>query len=174
MACLDLKYTERDKPSATPQLITVQERDELAKEVEEKTRELIAKDQQIALRDQEIAAKTQELLAQSKLIERKDQEIQRLGMELHELHQSNSSTAYTSMQVVLHKTENPWVRFSAPIEVGNGDLDNQELFRKFKGILNKVTPQKFQTLAEQALELEIDSEEKLMGCIDMIYTNVSC
>ncbi len=48
----------------------------------------------------------------------------------------------------------------------------QELYRKFQGILNKLTPQKFQALAEQALKLEINSEERLSGCIDKIFTKV--
>ncbi len=48
----------------------------------------------------------------------------------------------------------------------------QELYRRFQGILNKLTPQKFQALAEQALKLEINSEERLSGCIDKIFTKV--
>ena len=52
------------------------------------------------------------------------------------------------------------------------DGETEELFRKFQGILNKLTPQKFQNLAEQALQLKIDSEERLKGCIDKIFTKV--
>ena len=52
------------------------------------------------------------------------------------------------------------------------DRETEELFRKFQGILNKLTPQKFQNLAEQALRLKIDNEERLKGCIDMIFTKV--
>ena len=52
------------------------------------------------------------------------------------------------------------------------DGETEELFRKFQGILNKLTPQKFQNLAEQALLLKIDSEERLKGCIDKIFTKV--
>ena len=51
--------------------------------------------------------------------------------------------------------------------------ETEELFRKFQAILNKLTPQKFQNLAEQALQLKIDSEERLKGCIDKIFTKVS-
>ena len=50
--------------------------------------------------------------------------------------------------------------------------ETDELFRKFQGILNKLTPQKFQNLAEQALQLKIDDEERLKGCIDKIFTKV--
>ena len=52
------------------------------------------------------------------------------------------------------------------------DRETEELFRKFQGILNKLTPQKFVDLAEQALQLKIDNEEKLKGCIDKIFTKV--
>ena len=47
-----------------------------------------------------------------------------------------------------------------------------DLYHKFQGILNKLTPQKFQALAEQALNLEIDTEERLNGCIDIIFSRV--
>ena len=47
-----------------------------------------------------------------------------------------------------------------------------ELYRKFQGILNKLTPQKFQALAEKSLELEINTEDRLRGCIDKIFRKV--
>ena len=52
------------------------------------------------------------------------------------------------------------------------DRETEELFRKFQGILNKLTPQKFQNLAKQVLQLKIDNEERLEGCIDKIFTSV--
>ena len=52
------------------------------------------------------------------------------------------------------------------------DRETEELFRKFQGILNKLTPQKFQNLAEQVLQLKIDNKERLEGCIDKIFTSV--
>ena len=52
------------------------------------------------------------------------------------------------------------------------DRETEELFRKFQGILNKLTPQQFQNLAEQALQLKIDDEERLKGCTDKIFTKV--
>ena len=51
-------------------------------------------------------------------------------------------------------------------------IQTEELYRKFQGILNKLTPQKFQSLAEQALKLEINTRERLSGCIDKIFTMV--
>ncbi|EDO33172.1 predicted protein, partial [Nematostella vectensis] len=44
-----------------------------------------------------------------------------------------------------------------------------EVMRKFRGILNKLTPQKFKKLTEQVMELEIDTSEKLEGIIDIIF-----
>ena len=49
----------------------------------------------------------------------------------------------------------------------------QELYRKVKSILNKLTPQKFQKLRDQMLELPIDTEERLSGVIDIIFEKVS-
>ena len=69
----------------------------------------------------------------------------------------------------MHKAEHRWVR---PTKDSGEDGETVELFRKFQGILNKLTPQKFQNLAEQALKLKIDSEERLKGCIDKIFTKV--
>ena len=58
-------------------------------------------------------------------------------------------------------------------DLGEEKKANDEVYRKFQEILNKLTPQKFQTLAEQALELPIDTEERLEGVVDKVYTMVS-
>ena len=47
-----------------------------------------------------------------------------------------------------------------------------EMYRKFQAILNKLTPQKFQTLAEQAVMLTIDTKERLEGVVNKIFTKV--
>ena len=49
----------------------------------------------------------------------------------------------------------------------------KELYRKVRGILNKLTPQKFETLIQKVYELKIDTEEKLKGCIDIIFEKVT-
>ena len=49
----------------------------------------------------------------------------------------------------------------------------QEVLKKVRSILNKLTPQKFQTLMQQILELEINTEERLTGTIDLIFEKVS-
>lgn len=45
----------------------------------------------------------------------------------------------------------------------------QELFKRLRSILNKLTPQKFQELMKQVTELTIDTEERLKGAIDLIF-----
>nr|XP_015216886.1 PREDICTED: eukaryotic translation initiation factor 4 gamma 1 isoform X7 [Lepisosteus oculatus] len=45
----------------------------------------------------------------------------------------------------------------------------QELFRRVRSILNKLTPQMFQQLMKQVTELTIDTEERLKGVIDLIF-----
>ncbi|XP_019850040.1 PREDICTED: probable serine/threonine-protein kinase DDB_G0271682 [Amphimedon queenslandica] len=67
----------------------------------------------------------------------------------------------------------PWRRLGARcVTTSDTDPVTEELFRKFQGILNKLTPQNFKKLAEQARELEIDNEERLKGCVDIIFLNV--
>ena len=80
----------------------------------------------------------------------------------------------SSQKVDLHKAEKPWqpVRVAEKGDLSEEDKKTEELYRKFQGILNKLTPQKFQSLAEQALQLDIDSEERLRGVIDKIFTKV--
>lgn len=48
----------------------------------------------------------------------------------------------------------------------------QETIRKFRGILNKLTPQKFQTLISQVLELDIDTQERLEEIINITFEKV--
>ena len=78
-------------------------------------------------------------------------------------------------KVVLHKAENPWMpRMKAETaDVSAEGAQSTELYRKFQGILNKLTPQKFHTLAKQALKLEINTEVRLSGCVAMVFYNVS-
>ena len=76
-------------------------------------------------------------------------------------------------KVELRKAEVPWIRAQERLtEMEEEQSRTTELYRKFQGILNKLTPQKFQALAEQALGLEINTEDRLKGCIDKIFTKV--
>ena len=48
----------------------------------------------------------------------------------------------------------------------------KEILRKVRSILNKLTPQKFQTLTQQIIDLEINTQERLEGAIDLIFEKV--
>ncbi|XP_067310107.1 eukaryotic translation initiation factor 4 gamma 1a isoform X2 [Pseudorasbora parva] len=57
-------------------------------------------------------------------------------------------------------------------EEGEDDTEaakTQELFRRVRSVLNKLTPQMFQQLMKQVTELSIDTEERLKGVIDLIF-----
>ncbi|XP_067048900.1 eukaryotic translation initiation factor 4 gamma 1-like isoform X2 [Acropora muricata] len=75
-----------------------------------------------------------------------------------------------AMQPKLKRVDNRWVRPSEVTKGGNEEeAKTQELFRKVRGILNVLTPQKFQTLAQQIIDLDIDTQERLEGAIDLIF-----
>ncbi|XP_062889169.1 eukaryotic translation initiation factor 4 gamma 3-like isoform X3 [Mobula hypostoma] len=73
--------------------------------------------------------------------------------------------------VQLKKSENAWKPILKREEVSD-DSDvqkTQELFRRVRSILNKLTPQMFQQLMKQVQELTIDTEERLKGVIDLVF-----
>ncbi|KAL4717779.1 hypothetical protein ACJJTC_000928, partial [Scirpophaga incertulas] len=49
------------------------------------------------------------------------------------------------------------------------DCKTQEVYKKFRGILNKLTPQKFDTLLEKVKTLEITNQKRLEGVIDLVF-----
>lgn len=51
----------------------------------------------------------------------------------------------------------------------NFNLRLQELYKKFRGILNKLTPQKFNTLIDKVKGLKIDTQKRLEGVIDLVF-----
>uniref|UniRef100_A0A3Q3WIT3 Uncharacterized protein n=1 Tax=Mola mola TaxID=94237 RepID=A0A3Q3WIT3_MOLML len=73
--------------------------------------------------------------------------------------------------VQLKKSDNAWkpgLKRDAPAE--DPDMQKtQELFRKVRSILNKLTPQKFNQLMKQVTDLTIDTEERLKGVIDLVF-----
>jgi len=48
----------------------------------------------------------------------------------------------------------------------------QELYKKVRGVLNKLTPQKFATLVSQVQALPIDTNERLQGVINLVFEKV--
>ena len=76
-------------------------------------------------------------------------------------------------KVELKKAEQPWQRQAElHIELTEEQKETQEVFGKIQSILNKLTPQKFQKLADATLQLKINTEERLKGVIDIIFTKV--
>ena len=45
----------------------------------------------------------------------------------------------------------------------------QDLFKKVRSILNKLTPEKFNKLMKQVTDLPIDTEERLNGVVDLVF-----
>lgn len=84
-----------------------------------------------------------------------------------------------SDDVQLNKAEKAWkpsVKKATRSRGGEETEDNgaeqiktQELFKRVRSILNKLTPQKFQQLMKQVTELTIDTEERLKGVIDLTF-----
>nr|XP_042899428.1 LOW QUALITY PROTEIN: eukaryotic translation initiation factor 4 gamma 3 [Parasteatoda tepidariorum] len=75
-----------------------------------------------------------------------------------------------SQNVKLHEADNAWKPLYKQ-DAGSDqiDLDKEKLKRSVQGILNKLTPQKFETLLTQVKNLNIDTEEKLCTIIDLIF-----
>lgn len=81
--------------------------------------------------------------------------------------------------VQLNKAEKAWkpsvkksTRSREPEESQENDpeqIKTQELFKRVRSILNKLTPQKFQQLMKQVQELTVDTEERLKGVIDLTF-----
>lgn len=80
--------------------------------------------------------------------------------------------------VELNQSENAWTpsvkkqvrgRGGEEDEEDSEAVKTQELFRRVRSILNKLTPQMFQQLMKQVTELTIDTEERLKGVIDLIF-----
>ncbi|XP_026096921.1 eukaryotic translation initiation factor 4 gamma 3 isoform X5 [Carassius auratus] len=73
--------------------------------------------------------------------------------------------------VQLRTTENAWkpgMKRENVIEDPE-TLTTQELFRKVRSILNKLTPQMFNQLMKQVADLTINTEERLKGVIDLVF-----
>lgn len=72
--------------------------------------------------------------------------------------------------VKLRETENAW----KPSRLKSGALDEEEvkteaLYKSVRSVLNKLTPQKFDTLIDQVRSLPIDTHERLQGVINLVF-----
>ncbi|XP_069335561.1 eukaryotic translation initiation factor 4 gamma 3 isoform X13 [Eulemur rufifrons] len=80
-------------------------------------------------------------------------------------------TVSVKEDVHLKKAENAW-KPSQKRDSQAEDPENiktQELFRKVRSILNKLTPQMFNQLMKQVSGLTVDTEERLKGVIDLVF-----
>ncbi|KAK9515856.1 hypothetical protein VZT92_026458 [Zoarces viviparus] len=76
--------------------------------------------------------------------------------------------------VQLNKAEKAWKPTGKKSTQGRGAEDHdqaetQELFKRLRSILNKLTPQKFQELMKRVTDLTIDTEDRLKGTVDLIF-----
>lgn len=72
--------------------------------------------------------------------------------------------------VKLRETENAW----KPARLKQCTLTEEEtkteaLYKRVRSVLNKLTPQKFNTLVEQVRHLPIDTQERLQGVINLVF-----
>ena len=76
-----------------------------------------------------------------------------------------------SQDVQLHKAEVAWtpgaIAKKKGVDVEQDEID--ALGKKIRAILNKLTPQKFDTLVEQFKELPINTERKLKMAMELIF-----
>ncbi|XP_056421627.1 eukaryotic translation initiation factor 4 gamma 1 isoform X2 [Hyla sarda] len=75
--------------------------------------------------------------------------------------------------IQLNKAEKAWKPTNKVQKASEEDdpenIKTQELFRRVRSILNKLTPQMFQQLMKQVTDLAIDTEDRLKGVIDLIF-----
>ncbi|XP_053593767.1 uncharacterized protein LOC103573883 isoform X2 [Microplitis demolitor] len=73
--------------------------------------------------------------------------------------------------VELHTAKNAWKPSVSKKNtlVLDEDEKTQLLYKKVRSVLNKLTPEKFDKLVGQVRELEIDTQEKLQGVINLVF-----
>lgn len=71
--------------------------------------------------------------------------------------------------IQLNKAEKAWRRGGSASNDDPDSLTTQDLLRRVRGVLNKLTPQMFQPLMKQITEMTIDTEERLKGVIDLVF-----
>lgn len=72
--------------------------------------------------------------------------------------------------VKLNQTKDAWrpARFKKD-NLTEEEFKTQNLYKQFRGILNKLTPQKFDTLLDKVKSLNINTQSRLEGVIDLIF-----
>ncbi|KAG8175493.1 hypothetical protein JTE90_025507 [Oedothorax gibbosus] len=82
-----------------------------------------------------------------------------------------SFSSSLTQNIKLHESENAWKPLNklSLSDIAADELEKEKLKRSVQGVLNKLTPQKFETLLAQLKGLNIDTEEKLNVVIDLIF-----
>lgn len=74
----------------------------------------------------------------------------------------------------LRESENAWkpTRLKG-MGITEDEAKSEALYKKVRSVLNKLTPQKFNTLIDQVRELSIDTPERLLGVINLVFEKVN-
>lgn len=73
--------------------------------------------------------------------------------------------------VKLNESQNAWKpgHLVQNAELTDEDRATEELYRKFRSVLNKLTPENFGVLVNQVKSYKIDNETRLDGCIKLVF-----
>lgn len=73
----------------------------------------------------------------------------------------------------MRETENAWrpTRMKQ-LDLSEEDVKTEALYKRVRSVLNKLTPQKFNTLIDQVRSLTIDTQERLQGVINLVFEKV--
>merc|ERR1719445_2217660 len=74
-----------------------------------------------------------------------------------------------SAEVKLNKAENAWKPGAKEKKEGVEHTEMEDLRKKVLAILNKLTPQKFETLVTKFQDLPIDTQDKLSVCMELVF-----
>lgn len=76
--------------------------------------------------------------------------------------------------VKLRETENAWrpTRLKT-LNLSEEEAKTEALFKRVRSVLNKLTPQKFNTLVDQVRALTVDTPERLQGVINLVFEKVN-
>ena len=79
-----------------------------------------------------------------------------------------------SQDVKLHTAENAWKpevpgSKKTATDEETEEVVTKELLKKFRGYLNKITPQKYDVIEQKIRELKIDTEDRLKRVLDLVF-----
>lgn len=73
--------------------------------------------------------------------------------------------------VKLHEAENAWKPKMLQGDDGRSkeEKETDELYRKFRSVMNKLTPENFDILLNEMMSAQIDTVDRLKGCIQLVF-----